>query len=481
MINFASLTLKTAREGLDKKVFSAKDLAQYYLDKIKEKNSAVNAYLEVYDDVLEQAEKAQKIIDSGKSQAMTGIPIVLKDNIMVKGKISSAGSKILENYICTYTSTAAQKIIDQGAVILGRANMDEFAMGSSTENSAYGVTRNPNDLERVSGGSSGGSAAAVSMDGALCALGSDTGGSIRQPASFCGVVGLKPTYGSVSRHGLMAMASSLDVIGPLTKSVADAEILFDVISGLDPKDSTSISLGEKNQEEEKDKNLANKEVKKIGVPRHFLEKGIDEGISENFENALDKLKRVGYEIVDIDLSSLDYSLAVYYILMPAEVSSNMARYDGIKYGSKIEGDDLISGYFKTRGNLLGDEVKRRIMLGTYVLSAGYADQYYKKAWQIRSLIKKDFKNIFNEVDIIAMPTTPSPAFKIGEKSDDPIKMYLEDIFTISANLVGIPAISIPSGFVSVEGKDLPVGLQLLAPHKCEQRLFETGKKFETIE
>lgn len=472
MINFADLTIASAREGLDQKKFTTSELAQYYLNQIAEKNPEINAYLEVYEDVLSQAEAAQKLIDQNKAKALTGIPLVLKDNIMIRDRINSAGSKILEKYICPYTSTAAQKILDQQAVILGRANMDEFAMGSSTENSAYGVTKNPRDPKRVSGGSSGGSAAAVAMNGALAALGSDTGGSIRQPASLCGVVGLKPTYGSVSRHGLMAMASSLDVIGPITKTVADAEILFKVISGQDSLDSTSVSLEKKN--------LETLSVKKIGVPQNFLQKGIDEDVLQEFQANLTKFKKAGYEIVEIDLPNLDYSLAVYYILMPAEVSSNMARYDGIKFGSRLEGEDLISGYFSTRGHFLGSEVKRRIMLGTYVLSAGYADQYYKKAWQIRNLIKNDFEKVFEKVDLIAMPTTPSPAFKIGEKSKDPLKMYLEDIFTISANLAGLPAISIPAGSVIREEKTLPIGLQLIAPAQEEQKLFKIGKEFETI-
>lgn len=472
MINFTDLTIASAREGLDQKKFTAQELAQYYLNQISEKNPEINAYLEVYEDVLFQAEVAQKLIDQNESQPLTGIPLVLKDNIMIQGRINSAGSKILEKYVCPYTSTVAQKILNQQAVILGRANMDEFAMGSSTENSAYGVTKNPRDPERVSGGSSGGSAAAVAMGGALAALGSDTGGSIRQPASLCGVVGLKPTYGSVSRHGLMAMASSLDVIGPITKTVADAEILFKVISGQDPLDSTSISLEKKDSE--------TTSVKKIGVPQNFLQKGIDEDVLKEFQANLAKFKKAGYEIVEIDLPNLDYSLAVYYILMPAEVSSNMARYDGIKFGSHLEGEDLISGYFSTRGHFLGPEVKRRIMLGTYVLSAGYADQYYKKAWQIRNLIKDDFEKVFEKVDLIAMPTTPAPAFKIGEKSNDPLKMYLEDIFTISANLAGLPAISIPGSSVIREEKTLPIGLQLIAPAQEEQRLFKIGKEFETI-
>jgi aspartyl-tRNA(Asn)/glutamyl-tRNA(Gln) amidotransferase subunit A len=414
MTDFSKLTIKTAGEALRKGEFKVADLAQYYLDQIAEKNDELNAYLEVYSDVIEQAEKAQARIDAGEEGALIGIPIAMKDNILIEGRIASASSKILENYKATYTSTAANKLIEAGAVLLGRANMDEFAMGGSTENSAYGVTKNPVDTERVSGGSSGGSAAIVAADMAMAALGSDTGGSIRQPASFCGVVGLKPTYGSVSRHGLMAMASSLDVIGPITKNTEDAQIIFNIIKGRDEKDSTTVDT---------EKAPATEPVKKIGVPRAFLEKGVDQVVLETFNNSIEKLKSEGYEIVDIDLPSLDYALAVYYVLMPAEVSSNMARYDGVKYGEKIAGDNLIDTYFKTRGGKIGPEVKRRIMLGTYVLSAGYADQYYKKAWAVRNLISADVAKAFEKVDIIATPTSPTPAFKIGEKSD-PIQMYL---------------------------------------------------------
>ncbi len=458
-----------AGEMLRKKEISVSDLTAYYLKNLEEKNPNVNAVLEIFSDIDEQVKTAQEKIDNGTATELTGIPMVLKDNIMVHGRIASASSKVLEKYVATYTATAAQKLIDQSVVILGRANMDEFAMGGSTENSAYGVTKNPIDTTRVSGGSSGGSAAAVAMDGAMFALGSDTGGSIRQPASLCGIVGLKPTYGSVSRHGLMAMASSLDVIGPITKNVEDAETVFNAIRGIDPKDSTTVA-GE----------TSKKEVKKIGVPMSYMKKGIDADVLETFQKSLEKFKNAGIEIVDIDLPNLDYSLAVYYILMPAEVSSNMARFDGIKYGSRIEGDNLLGDYMKTRGQLIGREVKRRIMLGTYVLSAGYADEYYRKAWQVRHLIGEDFKKAFEKVDIIATPTSPTPAFKIGEKSGDPMQMYLADIFTIFANLVGVPAISIPDGFVKRDGIDLPNGLQLIAPHLGEQLLFDIGKKFEKM-
>ncbi len=466
-MDYTKLTIKTAREALDKKEISVKELVDFYLKNISEKNADLNIYREVFGDLDAQIENAQKIIDAGQSKPLTGIPFAIKDNILVEGKIAGASSKILENYVATYTATATQKILDNGAIILGRVNMDEFAMGGSTENSAYGVTKNPLDIERVAGGSSGGSAASVASNTALVALGSDTGGSIRQPASFCGVVGLKPTYGSVSRHGLMAMASSLDVIGPIAKTVEDAEIVFDVIKGKDKYDSTTVE-GE---------NL--KEVKKVGVPRAYL-KGVDADVLENFEKSLEKLKSQGYEIVDLELPNLDYSLAVYYVLMPAEVSSNMARFDGIKYGSKIDGEKLLDVYLKTRGHLIGKEVKRRIILGTYVLSAGYADEYYKKAWKVRNLIKQDLDIAFEKVELIAIPTSPVPSFKIGERANDPIKMYLADIFTVFANLAGVPAISIPDGLVKRENSNLPTGLQLIAPHLAEKILFQVGKKFETM-
>jgi len=468
MIDVSKLNIKEIHDKLMAGEFSAVDLANYFLEKISKENENLFAFLEVYNDVLEQAKVADERIKKGEATLLTGIPIALKDNILFAGKIASASSKILENYKATYNATVVEKLLEAGAVLIGRTNMDEFAMGGSTENSAYGVTKNPFDSNRVAGGSSGGSIVAVAADMCVASLGSDTGGSIRQPASFCGVFGLKPTYGSVSRYGLMAMSSSLDVIGPVTKNIIDSEIIFDCIKGKDKYDSTSI-----------DNDGGDGSVKKIGVPKNYLQSGLDTDVRMQFENSLKKLESEGYEIVDIseDLKNLEHSLAVYYVIMPAEVSSNMARYDGVKYGSNIEGQNLIEGYFKTRGGLLGKEVKRRILLGTYVLSAGYADQYYNKAWQVRNLIKKDFTEAFKKVDVIAMPTSPTPAFKIGEKSEDPLQMYLADIFTVFANLVGVPAISIPDGFVSREEKNLPTGLQLVAPHLQEKRLFTLGKLF----
>lgn len=464
------LTIKEARELLDKKKISVKELIESYLKNIEEKNRKLNVFLEVYDDVLKQAAEAQKIIDVGGAKELTGIPLAIKDNILIKDKKASSASKILENYTATYTATAAQKIIDQNGIFLGRVNMDEFACGGSTENSAFGVTRNPCDVERVAGGSSGGSAAAVAANMALGALGSDTGGSVREPASFCGVVGFKPTYGSVSRYGLMAMGSSLDVIGPIAKTVTDAEIIFNAIKGKDKMDSTSKEFSIH------DSQFSNKKLK-IGIPYHLLEiDGITEVVRKNFDESVKKLKNFGFEIVDIKLPNIDKALAVYYIIMPAEVSSNMARFDGIKYGLSVEGDNLLDVYKKTRGSGFGKEIRRRIILGTYVLSSGYYDAYYGKAMIARDVIKNEFKNAFEKVDAILTPTTPSPAWKIGEKTS-PLENYLADIFTVTANIASIPAISMPSGFTKVDGKDLPLGIQLMSSHGQENILFDIGKKF----
>jgi len=478
MINLETLTIQEARRMLDTKEVSVQDLLGAYVAKIEERNAEVFAFLEVFTRPKDVA-RAQKMIDEGKSQPLTGIPIAIKDNIVIEGEKASASSKILEDYVAPYDATVITRLKAQGAIFIGRVNMDEFAQGGSTENSAFGVTKNPCDTMRVSGGSSGGSAAAVAMHGALVALGSDTGGSIRQPASFCGVVGLKPTYGSVSRHGLMAMASSLDVIGPIAKNVADTKIVFDVIKGVDPLDSTT-SASQAVAGSDASIVVTTKETYTIGVPRAFVEKGMDPEVKEIFESSLAKLAAAGHMIVDIEIPLFEYTLPVYYILMPAEVSSNMSRYDGVRYGGLIEGEDLQEDYMKTRGGLLGAEVKRRILLGTYVLSSGYYDAYYNKAWQVRKKITENMSKVFEEVDLIAMPTTPSPAFLIGEKTNDPLAMYLEDIFTVGANITGVPAISIPAGNVENSGKPLSVGLQLIAPHHKEDWLFDCGQKFEIL-
>jgi len=468
MINIATLDIAKTHEGLVSKKFSVKELIDSYLKNIKERNPRINAYIEIYNDIDEQIADAQKKIDEGKATVLTGIPIAIKDNILIKGKKVSASSKVLEGYVAPYDATVIEKLRKESPIFIGRTNMDEFAMGSSTETSVYGITRNPHDEGRVPGGSSGGSAAAVSMNGALIALGSDTGGSIRQPASFNGLVGLKPTYGRISRYGLMAMASSLDQIGPITKTVNDAEILFNALAGTDLLDSTTVLP----------KVISTDKKNTIGVPFSILEKGVDVDVLKNFKESVTLLEKAGYTIVDITLPNIDYALSLYYVIQPAEVSSNMARFDGVKYGLHVDGGSVIEDYFVTRRAGFGKEVRRRIMLGTYVLSSGYYDAYYGKAQKVREIMTKDFATIFEKVDVILTPTTPSPAFKIGEKTGDPLAMYLEDIFTVSANIVRVPAISLPSGFVEREGKQLPLGIQFMAPHFREDILFDIGKKFE---
>ncbi len=471
-IDLANLTIAKAHEHLKKGDFTSVELTQAYLDEINKKNSDVNAYLEVFKDALDQAKAADELIKSGKGTLLTGIPCAIKDNILIKGRIASSASKILENYHATYDATVIERLKKEGVVFLGRTNMDEFAMGGSTENSAYGVTRNPHDLERVAGGSSGGSAAAVAMNGALFSLGTDTGGSVRQPASLCGIVGLKATYGAISRYGAMAMAASLNQIAPLARTVTDCETVYNIIRGADAKDSVTIT------DDTYPKKRIGKKKPVIGVPRHFLSgDGIDKDTMKAFNASMEKYQSMGYEVKEIKLPNISYALMVYYIVMPAEISSDLARFDGVKYGLHIDGKDVIEDYFKTRRTGFGKEVIRRILLGTYVLSSGYYDAYYNRANAVRRMITEDFLKAFEGVDLIATPTAPGPAFKIGEKANDPISMYLEDIFTVTANITGMPAISIPCGTSRKEGKDLPVGLQLTARHGDEKTLFEVGKEF----
>lgn len=464
-IDVDTLTIQEAHEGLTSGRFTVAELVGAYTDRITSLNSDLNAYLEIYSDIEEQTRRAQKMLDEGRGTVLTGVPFAVKDNILIKGRIASSASKMLENYTATYTATAMEKLIDEGVVFLGRTNMDEFAMGGSTENSAFGVTKNPRNPERVAGGSSGGSAAAVAGGMALAAIGSDTGGSIRQPAAFCGCFGLKPTYGAVSRHGLMAMGSSFDQIGPLARSIDDIEIIFNTIRGKDPLDSTSIG-----EETYPKKEMNNR----IGIPWSILEKGgINEEIKEQFKKTAHLLEEKGVEVIDVELPSLDDALATYYVLIPAEISANMARFDGVRYGFHVDGENLLDDYLKTRGQGLGDEVKRRIMIGSYVLSAGYHDAYYTNAQVVRSNVRKQFAKLFTEVDAVMIPTTPNPAFKIGEKFSDPLSMYLEDIFTVIVNIAGIPAVSVPTGTTS---DNLPIGTQLLAAHGQEKTLFTLARK-----
>jgi aspartyl-tRNA(Asn)/glutamyl-tRNA(Gln) amidotransferase subunit A len=440
---------------------------------IEEKDRDFHAILGMYSEELiaSQVKKAEAMFANNRATMLTGIPIVIKDNILVQGEIATGASKILEHYVATYDATVIAKLKEAGAILLGRANMDEFAMGGSTENSAYGVTKNPHDIGRVAGGSSGGSAAVVAYGGAPLSLGSDTGGSIRQPASFCGIVGLKTTYGNVSRYGVMAMGSSLDQIGPFGTSVSDVELLYSVITGHDERDSTSLPDVLRSEKKEVMKKV-------IGVPRSFISReGIDAEVLANFDEAIKKMEAEGYLIQDITIEHLEKALSVYYILMFAEVSSNLARYDGIRYGLSHPGETSIRSYFESRTAGFGDEVRRRILLGTYVLSAGYHDAYYNKANLVRDMLKKEFAQTFKDVDVIVTPTSPIPAFKIGEKSHDPLSMYLADIFTVPVNIVGVPAISIPSGKTQ-EG--LPLGIQFIAPHMREDVLFTIGKDFERL-
>ncbi len=473
-IDLTTLTIKKAHDHLMRGDFSALDLAEGYLQNIEAKNKELNAFLEVYANVREQAKEADKRIKAGTATLLTGIPIALKDNILVKGEQVSASSRILEGYRASYDSTVVVKLKAAGVVLLGRTNMDEFAMGSSTETSAFGPSKNPFDTSRIPGGSSGGSASAVAGDLALAAVGTDTGGSVRQPASFCGLVGLKNTYGSISRNGLIAMGSSLDIAGPITKTVEDAEIIFNCLKGKDVLDSTSIELKAESGK------LKVKEMT-IGVPRNFLEmKGIDADVLANFDASVEKLKALGCKIIDISLPTVPHSLAVYYIIMPAELSTNLSRFDGVKFGLHKDGQNLLEDYLRTRTEGFGKEARRRLLLGAYVLSSGYYDAYYRKAISVRTMIEQEFSEVFKTVDVIVTPTTPTPAFKIGEKTQDPLSMYLADIFTVPANIAAIPAISVPSGFVEREGKRLPLGLQLMGAYGQDALLFEVGKSFEGV-
>lgn len=467
---------------------TSQKMTEEYLARIEEKDKNIFSYITVAKErALEQAKKVdEKIKKGGEIGMLEGIPGAIKDNICIRGIRATASSKILDNYIAPYDATVIEKLKAAGAVFLGKTNLDEFAMGSSTENSAYGVTKNPRDLERVPGGSSGGSAAAVAADMAVWSLGSDTGGSIRQPASFCGVVGLKPTYGRVSRYGVMAMTSSFDQIGPITKSAEDAAIVLSAIAGEDKRDATSAKSWGKDYASFLSGNVKGK---KIGIVRAYLE-GLRPEAKKSIESAIEKYKQLGAEIIEIELPYSKYSLPVYYIIVPCEVSSNLARFDGVKYGLRVNDKmdsnqensglpkTLLETYLDSRRYGLGKEVKRRVMLGTYALSAGYYDAYYLRAQKVRTLIINDFKEVFQKVDFVLTPTAPTPAFKIGEKMEDPLEMYLADIFTITANIVGLPAISVPGEEVEVDGKKLPFGFQLMGKWFDEEGLLNAAHAFE---
>jgi len=469
-----SLTISEARNLLDRKEISVKDLIRSIYERIEAVEDKVKAFVNITEEkAMKMADDAQrKIGEEGRTRFLLGIPLAIKDNMCTKGIPTTCSSKILSHFVPPYESTVTSRLIEQGYILTGKTNMDEFAMGSSTENSCLCPTRNPWNLEKIPGGSSGGSAAAVASDECIAALGSDTGGSIRQPAALCGVVGLKPTYGRVSRYGLVAFASSLDQIGPLTKDVRDATILLNVISGHDPLDSTSAPLPVPDFTA-----VLGQDIKgiKLGVPKEYFIEGMEKEVEVLVKEAIKKLESLGAIPVEVTLPHTGYAIATYYILATSEASSNLARYDGVKYGFRAEGKDLMDMYINTRAQGFGAEVKRRIMLGTYALSSGYYEAYYKKAQQVRTLIKQDFENAFKVVDAVVTPTSPTTAFKLGEKIADPLQMYLSDIFTISVNLAGVPGISIPCGFTS---NNLPVGLQLIGRHFDEESILKLAYAYE---
>ncbi len=471
-------SISELHQQLISKERSAVEITQEALERINQLEPKLKSFICVTaEKAIEQARQVDAKIAAGEEIGqLAGIPIAVKDNMCTQGIPTTCGSKILENFIPPYESTVTQKLVDAGAVILGKTNLDEFAMGSSTENSAYQVTANPWDVERVPGGSSGGSAAAVASEECVVALGSDTGGSIRQPASFCGVVGMKPTYGLVSRYGLVAYASSLDQIGPFSRTVEDSAILLQAIAGYDPKDSTSLNVSIPNYTKNLRPNLRPKGQIRIGLIQETFGEGLDSSVLQAFTKAVELLQELGAEIQVVSCPRFRYGLPTYYVIAPSEASANLARYDGVKYGFRTpQSENLLNMYAKTRAEGFGSEVKRRIMIGTYALSAGYYDAYYLKAQKVRTLIKEDFDKAFAQVDILACPTSPTTAFKVGEKTDDPLSMYLSDLMTIPVNLAGLPALSLPCGF---DQQGLPIGMQLIGNVLKEGLLFEVAHVYE---
>jgi aspartyl-tRNA(Asn)/glutamyl-tRNA(Gln) amidotransferase subunit A len=476
MSNLTDLTLSEMRAGLDAGKFSSRELVQAALDQIAKLDSSLHAFLHLdAESALKQADEVDK--NHQPDKPLSGIPIAIKDVLMIEGLPCTCGSKILEGFIAPYTATSVKRLKEAGAIIIGKTNMDEFAMGSSTENSAYGVTHNPWDVARVPGGSSGGSAAAVAAHDVPVALGTDTGGSIRQPASFCGVTGLKTTYGRISRYGLVAFGSSLDTVGAFGRTAEDVATIFSIMAGCDAKDATSVNVDVPSINFVGGQHVAPLRGTKIGVPREYFIKGIQPEVEEKTRAAIEMLKNLGAEICEISLPHTEYALPVYYIIAPAEASANLARYDGVRYGPRAEADNLWDVYFKTRGSKFGAEVARRIMIGTYALSAGYYDAYYGQAQKVRTLIKRDFENAFKDVDVIAAPTAPTTAFKIGEHVNDPLAMYLEDVFTLPASLAGVPGISFNVGF---DKNNLPIGLQLIGPHFREDLLLRVTHAYQQV-
>ena len=472
-LDIKGLTAHAAREMLDRKEVSSVELTQAVLERIGQVEDKVKAFVRVTEaTALAQAAEADERIASGDVRPLTGVPMVLKDNMITKGINTTCSSRMLENFVPPYDATVTRRLREEGAVLLGKGNLDEFAMGSSTENSAFYPTRNPWDLGRVPGGSSGGPAAAVAADECIYSLGSDTGGSIRQPASLCGVVGMKPTYGVVSRYGLVAFASSLDQIGPLTKDVEDAAIVLNAIAGHDPCDSTSIDFEVPDYTRALTGDLSGT---RIGVPREYFVDGMEPGVESATRDAIEVLEGLGATVEETSLPSTPYALAVYYIIAPSEASANLARYDGVKYGFSVQdADSMWDALEKTRQFGFGPEVKRRVMLGTYALSAGYYDAYYLKAQRVRTLIRQEFQKVFSTFDAVVMPTSPSVAFKLGAKMADPVQMYLNDILTMPANIAGIPGISVPGGI----SEGLPVGFQIMGPAMGEETVLRIAHAYE---
>jgi aspartyl-tRNA(Asn)/glutamyl-tRNA(Gln) amidotransferase subunit A len=468
------LTIHELQEKIKAGETTSTEIVQAVFRRIDAVERDVHAYiLLTREKALEGAAHADEEIKKGNIKTLTGIPIALKDLLCTKGVTTTCASHILHNYVPPYDATVVEKLRDAGAVFTGKTNMDEFAMGSSTETSYFGITKNPWDLERIPGGSSGGSAAAVVADECIAAIGSDTGGSIRQPAALCGVVGMKPTYGCVSRYGLVAFASSLDQIGPFTKDVEDCAIMMNILAGYDPRESTSVPVDVPDYRQFLSRGIGGW---KVGIPKEYFIEGIDAEVRDAIQQTIKVIEGMGAKCIEVSLPHTEYCLAVYYIIAPAEASSNLARYDGVKYGFRsLDGRDLMEMYKKSRSAGFGAEVKRRIMLGTYVLSSGYYDAYYKKASQVRALIKQDFDEAFKQCDVLLTPTTPTPAFKIGEKTDDPLQMYLSDIFTISTNLAGIPGMVVPCGFTR---GGLPIGVQFLVGHFEEGKLIQIAAAYE---
>ena len=473
MTDLHSKTIKEIGADLEKGAYSSKELTCHFLERIERHEPNLNSLISTFpEQAIALAQQSDEKRKAGSSGALLGIPIAHKDIFCTKGQRTTAGSKMLENFVSPYDATVIENLNAAGTINIGKANMDEFAMGSSNEHSAYGNAQNPWDLARVPGGSSGGSDAAVSAGFCAAATGTDTGGSIRQPAAFCGVTGLKPTYGRISRYGIIAFASSLDQAGPITRTAEDAAIMLETMAGYDPKDSTSIKQPVPNYSANINNSI---EGLRVGVCKEYFADGLDRDIEAAIQNAVKELEKLGAEISEISLPNTKHAVPAYYVIAPAECSANLSRYDGVRFGHRCEDPVDISDLIKrSRSEGFGDEVKSRIMAGTFALSAGYYDAYYRKAQQIRRLIKDDFLQVFNDVDLILGPTTPSPAFKIGEKSNDPVSMYLEDIYTISVNLAGLPAISVPAGMAH----GLPVGMQLIGPYHSEAKILNAAHQFQ---